>query len=233
MARHRLWGPGVAVVMAALAAAGCCDKEKKQLVALTQDYNDLSSRNKELRDELAKAKADEQDLESKLSATETELGAAKDELARLKAKGPEPGDGKGTAGGWDRGLGGDKITVGSDLLFSAGRATLSAKGKTALNKIVADLKDTYAGLPVRVMGYTDGDPIKRSKNLWKDNLDLSANRAMAVTRYLISKGVSAARVETIGMGATHPIASNTTKAGKAKNRRVEIVVIRLKPGPAR
>ena len=49
---------------------------------------------------------------------------------------------------------------------------------------------------------------------------------MAVTRYLIDKGVAADNIETITVGATHPVATNSTAAGKAQNRRVEIVAIR-------
>ena len=49
---------------------------------------------------------------------------------------------------------------------------------------------------------------------------------MAVTRYLISKGIAAKRVETIGMGEHHPVTGNKTKAAKSKNRRVEIVVLK-------
>jgi flagellar motor protein MotB len=79
---------------------------------------------------------------------------------------------------------------------------------------------------VQVYGFTDNDPIVKTKKLWEDNLDLSANRAMMVTRELIRHGIAANRVETIAMGSTHPVASNSDKAGKAKNRRVEIVAIK-------
>ena len=78
---------------------------------------------------------------------------------------------------------------------------------------------------MRVYGYTDSDPIKRSARLWKDNLDLSANRAMAVTRELRKLGIPAESIETVAMGATRSVAPNRTKADKAKNRRVEIVVV--------
>jgi len=81
-------------------------------------------------------------------------------------------------------------------------------------------------MTVRVMGYSDSDPIVKTKKLWKDNLDLSANRAMEVTRYLWSRGIPAERIETVGMGSTHFVQPNKTKAGKAANRRVEIHVVK-------
>jgi chemotaxis protein MotB len=118
------------------------------------------------------------------------------------------------------------VTVGADILFSSGKADLTSGGRAALDKIVGDLKSHYAGMTVRVYGHTDTEPIRKSKKLWQDNLDLSANRAMAVARYLVSKGISAKNVEVVAMGENHPVADNATAAGKAKNRRVEIVVLK-------
>ena len=91
---------------------------------------------------------------------------------------------------------------------------------------MSTLRSRYPGMTVRVYGYTDSDPVRKTRHLWKDNLDLSANRAMAVTRYLWSRGVTAARVETIGMGVTHFVSSNATTSGKSKNRRVVIKVVK-------
>ena len=65
----------------------------------------------------------------------------------------------------------------------------------------------------------------KTKAKWDDNLDLSANRAMAVTRYLTGKGLDSAMIETVGMGAAQPVASNSSKDGKARNRRVEIYAV--------
>ena len=86
-----------------------------------------------------------------------------------------------TAGpkGWEEGKFGDLITLGSDILFSSGRATLTKNGQAALSRLVGDLNGNYAGFPVRVYGYTDSDPIRKSKKFWADNLDLSSNRSMA------------------------------------------------------
>ena len=116
-------------------------------------------------------------------------------------------------------------TLESDILFASGSATLTAAGQKALSEVAAKIKADYPGRIVRIYGHTDSDPIVKSKKLWADNLDLSANRAMAVARYMIDRGIPAERVEPVAMGATRPVASNDTKAGKARNRRVEIVVI--------
>ncbi len=68
------------------------------------------------------------------------------------------------------------------------------------------------------------DPINKTKDLWKDNWDLSAQRALAVVRYLQGHGISDKLIRAVGCGEARPVDTNTTTAGKAKNRRVEIVV---------
>ena len=72
------------------------------------------------------------------------------------------------------------------------------------------------------MGHTDTDPIQKSG--WKDNWQLSSERALSVARYLVSHGVPEKQVRAVARGSTQPVASNSTATGKAKNRRVEIVV---------
>jgi outer membrane protein OmpA-like peptidoglycan-associated protein len=111
------------------------------------------------------------------------------------------------------------VNVPGDVLFASGQAELKSSAQTTLNKIVAAIKKDYASKKVYVDGYTDTDPISRTKEKWEDNLDLSAARARAVTKYLTSNGLSASQVSPRAMGATAP------KASKDKSRRVEIVVV--------
>ncbi|MFA6132963.1 MAG: OmpA family protein [Phycisphaerae bacterium] len=219
----------VLAVAMGLSTVGCAQKDKDQIQQLTQRNNELDGQNKELRDQLAAAKTHEETLGMQLAAKQTELDAA---LARLRDQENKPSaktpPSAAPAAGWQRGDLGDMATVGSDILFGPGKATLTPEGKKRLDKIAADLKNTYSGSSIRVYGYTDTDPIRKSKELWQDNLDLSANRAMAVTRHLISKGINAGKIETVAMGETHPVASNKDSAGRTKNRRVEIIALRKK-----
>jgi len=218
-----------ALIATALSAIGCCDKEKRQIASLQGEYNELSNQNKDLRDQLSQAKTRQAELLADLESR----GATISELEKRKGEEKAPKGGGPAAEGWEIGVHADRVTVGTDILFTSGKAALTSAGHAALDKIAATLRSTYAGLSVRVYGYTDSDPIHKTKNLWQDNLDLSANRAMAVTRYLRSKGISADSIETIGMGETHPVTSNASAAGKAKNRRVEIVVIKTRGPMAR
>lgn len=73
-------------------------------------------------------------------------------------------------------------------------------------------------LKIDVLGHTDSIGSKRY------NDKLSLNRAISIKTYLINKGISVNRIKTIGYGASKPIASNTTKEGRKKNRRIEIVI---------
>ena len=81
------------------------------------------------------------------------------------------------------------------------------------------MKKQYAGKPVHVQGHSDSDPIKHST--WKSNQELSEARAKAVRDYLVSKGVSMSHVTAEGFGDSKP----KSPTDKAKNRRVEVVVL--------
>jgi outer membrane protein OmpA-like peptidoglycan-associated protein len=229
---RRFGAMGWAALLVTAALSTGCNDDKAKLEAMTKERDGLITRNRDLQMELEQGKAKETELQQALASRDASLAAKDREIASLKtAKPPVAAPGGtakagSTASGWEKGVTADKIEVGSDLLFASGQATLTAAGKAALDKVADDIKAHYGSLPVRVYGYTDSDPIVKTKNLWQDNLDLSANRAMAVTRYLVSKGVSASRIETVAMGEWHPAIANSTAANKAKNRRVEIMVIK-------
>lgn len=221
----RLAVRALALIAVGIACVGCCDKEQKQIQYLTQQNNELARKTKEVSSQLAGARARESQLMVQMDAKDLQLTVLESQNKELRTK-LGTGSGPATPPSGDQETTVYTETVGTDVLFSAGRATLTASGKTRLASIASTLRSKYSGLAVRVVGYTDADPIVKTKNLWKDNLDLSANRAMEVTRYLWSKGIPAAQIETVGMGATHFVASNASKAGKTSNRRVVILVVR-------
>ncbi|MFP3938599.1 MAG: OmpA family protein [Phycisphaerae bacterium] len=221
----RTLGGLLMALTAAGVSVGCCEKEKEMLADVQTQYNELSEQNRDLRSRLADCESRRSRLQSQLDEKEMQLASHNKEMRKLREQAetrPEPTSEQE----WERGLTGDRVTLASDILFASGSATLTSSGKRTLDGIASDLKNKYDGKPVRVYGYTDSDPIKRTKDKWDDNLDLSANRAMAVTRYLIDKGMDKERIETVAMGETNFVAGNASPQGKAKNRRVEIVVIR-------
>ncbi len=117
------------------------------------------------------------------------------------------------------------ITVDNAILFKPGKTELSSQAKATLARVATLLNEKYTGDDVRVDGFTDNQAITRSKNDWDDNWDLAGGRSRAVLHYLIERGVSAKRLAFAGYADNHTVASNGTEAGRAKNRRVEIVVM--------
>ena len=103
----------------------------------------------------------------------------------------------------------------SNLEFETGKSVIKNESFAYLD-LLANMLKKHPQWSVVVKGHTDnvGNADK--------NLQLSKDRAAAVCDYLISKGVQKENIESEGFGQTKPIASNNTKAGRAKNRRVEI-----------
>ena len=118
-----------------------------------------------------------------------------------------------------------KWVVAGDVLFPEGGYQLSANGKQALNQYVPKLQ-SLENAKVVVYGYTDnlpvGPPLQRAGIA--NNIDLSSRRADKVVAYLTSQGVNPNVISAKGFGDTHPAASNDTPDGRAKNRRIEIVL---------
>ena len=112
----------------------------------------------------------------------------------------------------------NRVTVGiaGDILFDSGKVELKSTAKKTLNEIATVIQREYSGKMVGIRGYTDTDPIRRSK--WQDNLDLSQQRAAAVHRELQKMGVAPGQLYAAGFGEWHP------RDSKARSRRVEIVV---------
>ena len=117
-----------------------------------------------------------------------------------------------------------KVTFDSGILFATGSSTLRATAKNSLAKFAEVLKQN-TDCDVAVQGYTDNAGWKNStaEQSVQKNLNLSQERAQAVTNYLNSLGVSYNQIRsTTGFGEANPVADNSTAAGKAQNRRVEV-----------
>jgi chemotaxis protein MotB len=117
-----------------------------------------------------------------------------------------------------------KVTMVNEILFPEGGWTLSPKGEEALGKIAPTLAN-LPGQQIIVQGFTDNEPIGPGlRGRFSSNLELSSARADNVARFLTSKGVPPNSISAQGFGDARPVASNSTPQGKAKNRRVEIVI---------
>jgi chemotaxis protein MotB len=126
-----------------------------------------------------------------------------------------------------------KLTVNlmDKILFDSGKAVIKSEGKRVLDKISSLLLNKYPDRQIRVEGHTDNVPISGAlQSRFPTNWELSAARAIAAVRYLQeNNGVDPTRLAAVGFGQYHPIASNDTPEGKARNRRIEIVLLPPEP----
>ncbi len=145
----------------------------------------------------------------------SELQAAKAELEkRLKGE-------KGVSVGMDeRGL---VVTFVAEVLFDSGLAKIRSSANGVLDKVANVINSQVADRNIAIEGHTDNEPIKKSG--WESNWELSTARATSVLHYLEEKGTEPNRLQATGYGEYRPVASNDTKEGRQKNRRVEIIIL--------
>ena len=150
----------------------------------------------------AKAKSAAEMEAAKAAKAKAESDQLTKELANLKAQQTE------------RGI---VLTIG-DVLFATGKADLSPDANQSVAKLAEFLKKS-PNRNVLIEGHTD--------SVGKDdsNLALSQKRADSVKARLVGDGIAPARITTVGYGKKFPVASNDTKAGKAQNRRVDVVIL--------
>jgi len=119
----------------------------------------------------------------------------------------------------------------SDITFDSGSSVVKPDARAALTKLAQILSGDLAGdRMMTIIGHTDSDHVRKAETIARlkklgkpaDNMGLSEARAEAVAEILRAGGVDAGRLATQGKGETNPIADNTSPAGKAKNRRVDI-----------
>ena len=119
--------------------------------------------------------------------------------------------------------------ISNELLFPSGQATLSPAGLDVIKRLATILNKNQH--PVSVEGHSDPVPIQTRQ--FASNWELSSSRATSVLRELVRDGVSGQRLRAVGYAETRPIESNDTPAGRAANRRVELIMdIAPKAAPA-
>ena len=118
------------------------------------------------------------------------------------------------------------ITVAGDVLFPTGQWAIDKNAEATLAKVALAIKNHYSDRVIRIEGHTDNVPVRaNSKTGLRDNFDLSFRRADAVRQYLKTQQWSDEKMYIAAYGETRPRDANKTDAGKARNRRVEIVIL--------
>lgn len=117
-----------------------------------------------------------------------------------------------------------KILLTSPVLFDIGTAELKSEALATLNEIAGYAREMDN--PITVEGHTDNLPVRSRR--YRSNWELSAARAFSVIRYFLDSGINPERLSALGYGEYRPVATNDTEENRAKNRRIEITLLRTK-----
>jgi len=215
---------GMVCVVAILAVtlSGCTNWQKKY-EALDVEHQNLKGLYENCVASLDSSAAEKAQLSQQLTKSRQDLEALQRQIEQGKTASEATGFNVGDVK-VDEAAGTITVTLDNAILFQSGKASLLRATSSELDHIYSVLKQRYSGRPVDVVGHTDSDPIRKTKDQWKDNWELSAQRALTVLRYLVDRGEQPSNIRAIACGESRPVASNSSTAGKAKNRRVEIVV---------
>jgi flagellar motor protein MotB len=120
-----------------------------------------------------------------------------------------------------------RIGISGSVLFPVNSDQLRPEGRQLLRSLVHPLHVYLGerGEMLMVSGFTDDKPIQEGNRRFADNLELSAQRALTVTRALIDEGMPSGQVFAAAFGAEQPVASNASEKGRALNRRVEMAPV--------
>ena len=207
---------------AAAATAGMLDAQEK--------LGQLRASRAEVEQRLERIEAEKADLASLKNELSRNVQAKQEELDKLKGTYDELQEkmkaeiAKGEIRLSQAG-GRLKVDMVDKVLFESGEALISKRGAEVLSRVGAVLARVQ-DKQVQVSGHTDDAPISaRLTDKFPTNWELSTARATNVVRYLQEKaGVPAQRLVAAGYGPYHPIASNATPSGRARNRRIEILL---------
>lgn len=183
----------------------------------------LASTTNQLSDALATAKAEAEALETKIKeAREDRLGLEQQMRAELDSKDVTISQLQGRL----------TLSIVDRVLFDSGQTLLKPEGEAILLKI-AKFLGSVTNREVQVVGHTDNVPIhSRTIDGFTDNWALSSGRAVAAVRFLQEKGgVDPKRLSAVGCGEYRPLAGNDSNEGRAKNRRIAVVVLPEQMGP--
>jgi len=140
----------------------------------------------------------------------------------LKVLGPLVRDGQVRVTQSNRGI---SVEINASVLFDSAQAQLRAQSGRALREVARVLASVEQG--IQVEGYADDAPIRTAQ--FPSNWELSAARASSVVRLFIDNGVAPERLSIIGYGPNHAVADNATPEGRARNRRVTVMILAETP----
>ncbi len=204
-------GADLATAQAALAETRrAAEQNAAQAAALKTDLEETKADITELREKLAAAEKE------MVSASKTKNTLEEEMRAALQSKDITISQLQG------------KLTVNilDHLMFDSGEAAVKTEGQEVLRRLAAVLA-THTNRAIHVIGHTDNVPIRvGARSRFPSNWELSTARATAAVRFLHEQaGVNPRQLGALGYGEFHPVADNSTPEGRAKNRRIAVVVL--------
>lgn len=241
----KFWAWLLAIVLIVLAGLFVFDKIKSN-----ERYDELESKRKQISEQFLKYQTENESMEQnyadlrkaydalnqQLGGNKAELEASANEIAQYKA---ELEAKNAELNALQKSLQSAFVNFKSDelkvetrdgklyvimldkLLFQSGSADVQAKGKKAIQTLAKELGNN-PNVGIMVEGHTDN--VRVTGNKFKDNWELSTARANSVVRALSDAGLPQKRLAATGRAEFYPVAPNTTEAGRAQNRRTEIIL---------
>lgn len=202
-----------------LIAGGCDTVPQTEYNAAIEENTNLRDRIATLQTNLEQAREANEAFEAQNSELRNENQALAERASRADRSPPTGFEGIEGVETSRRAAGEVVVNVASDILFNSGSAELRSNAKRTLDGVAGVLKSQYGSNEIRVEGYTDTDPLVKTKDKWGTNENLSAARALAVETYLVNKGIDNNRIYSAAFGPSKP------KGSKKTSRRVEIVIL--------
>ncbi len=210
----------------AMWAGGCQDAREDQIRGQQEKILVLEEENANLRDQLAYAYNERDSARDRMTDLQRLLDEARRRLSDAQNQSPVViNDSGNLPAGWEGTKDIAWTELSTDILFDSGRADLKKNGRQVLQEVANQIRSQFGNRMILVVGHTDTDPIRKTKNLWNSNLDLSQGRAATVAKVLYELGIDRTRVIAGGQGEWKPAVRGSDKNSKAKNRRVEILAI--------
>ncbi|NTW16985.1 MAG: OmpA family protein [Syntrophaceae bacterium] len=244
--------PFIIVVLFSFFISGCvttgtyekkvkeADNQAKELASLQQKYDKMKADRDQLKEAFVNATSDQTTIRQKVADLEAENTKLKENLAEVKKKEVEVLTESNTYKQLMQEMKGEiakgqvtiselkgKLTldVVDKILFASGQSEVKKEGLDVLQRVIDILKNVK-DKSIRIEGHTDNVRIKgRLAKQYPTNWELSAARALNVTKYLQQQGIDPALLSATAFGEYKPVANNETPEGRAKNRRIAIILL--------
>jgi chemotaxis protein MotB len=205
----------LAMLVAGSSLVGCNSAQKDELAMLKEANSQLTIERDDARNALDQSEQERRRLDQEIAGLQDQMKQQPPTTAQATGGSPSLDLPEGVTANVQNGV--LTLTIEGDVLFDSGKATLKPDAKTTLDKVTSEIKKKYPEKRLRLAGFTDTDPIKKSG--FKTNYHLGFERAFSVGQYMNGKGIANSKIEYSSFGPELP------KSSKKESRRVEIAIV--------